>query len=139
MWRVLDHTADVLLEVEAPSWAGLLEEAARAWGAWLSGGQELGRTSFERTIEVQGSDAVEIWVHYWRRLHRLWTVEGALAITADGEPLAVAGDSAVRVRCVPLETLDLARCVDVKAVTWHEARVLERESGIWVGAIVLDL
>jgi len=139
MWRALDHTADVLLEIEAPSWAGLLEEAARAWGAWISGGQELGQTSFERTVEVQGADAVEVWVHHWRALHRLWAVENALAITAGIERLARENDSAVRVRCIPIETLDLTRCVDVKAVTWHEARVEEREGGVWVGAIVLDL
>lgn len=143
MWRTLDHTADVALEVTAASWAGLLEEAARAFGAWLSDGQLPDAPhETERVVEARGADRVELWVGFWRALHRLWTVEGFLAAQArvelDPDGLAVRA----RVGCVSAGALDPARCLDVKAVTWHEARVEPRTGAgetAWVGTIVLDL
>ncbi|HEX6884694.1 MAG TPA: archease [Planctomycetota bacterium] len=143
MWRTLDHTADVALEVTAPSWPGLLEEAARAFGEWLSGGR-LPPTPHEteRVVTAQGVDRVELWVHAWRALHRLWAVEGFLAAQARVE-LDPSGLAArMRVGCVSAGALDPAHCLDVKAVTWHDARVAQETGGgetRWTGTIVLDL
>lgn len=143
MWRTLDHTADVALEVTAASWAGLLEEAARAFGEWLSSGQLPGAPhETERIVEARGTDRIELWVHFWRALHRLWTVEGFLAERARVELAADGLALRSRVGCVSAGMLDPARCLDVKAVTWHGARVIERpELGerAWLGTIVLDL
>ena len=146
-WRTLDHTADVALEVSAASWPELCQEAALAFGEWLSGGP-LGAAlhETERTLEVRGADRVETWVRLWRELLRLWTVEGFLAAHA-----RVEGDTGglalrARVGCVSAGALDPARCADVKAVTWHAARVEQRplepgepEERRRVGTIVLDL
>lgn len=139
MWRTLDHTADVALEIEAQSWPELLAEAARAFGEWLSGGDlpiDLHQT--ERALEVHGVDRVDTWVRFWRALHRLWTVEGFLAVRArveiTADELGVTGSIA----CVSAGAIDPAHCLDVKAVTWHDARVERRGEG-WVGTIVLDL
>ena len=139
MWRTLDHTADVALEVEAGSWTELLAEATRAFGEWTSGGQlppEPHET--ERAVEVRGADRVDAWVRYWRELLRLWTVEGFLPlharVTADGDGLAVRA----RVGCVSAGALDPSHCADVKAVTWHDASA-EQAGERWRGRIVLDL
>jgi hypothetical protein len=43
-----------------------------------------------------------------------------------------------RVGCVSVGSLDPAHCLDVKAVTWHGAAVVERD-GRCSGTIVLDL
>lgn len=140
MWRLADHTADVLLVVEARDWRELLVEAVRAFGAWTSGGQT---GSLERvttaTVAVDGADPVETWVRWWRELHRLWTVEGLLPadgrVTERSNPSAAAGT----LFCLPREALDLTACEDVKAVTWHGAEAAERDDGSWRGAIVLDV
>ena len=144
MWRTLDHTADVALEVEAASWPGLLEEAVRAFGEWLAGralAPDLHRT--ERRIEVAGADRVETWVRFWRELLRLWTVEGFLAVEARVEGSEDGLTVGARIGCLSAGALDPAHCADVKAVTWHAARVERRplgaETGAWVGTIVLDL
>jgi SHS2 domain-containing protein len=143
MWRTLDHTADVALEVEAAGWPELLEEAARAFGEWLSEGQLLAAPhETERGIEVRGADRVEVWVNLWRELQRLWTVEGFLASHARVETSPDGLGVRARVGCVSAGTLDPTRCLDVKAVTWHDARVeeLARDGARrWVGTIVLDL
>jgi len=137
-WRALDHTADAGLVVEAASWRELLEESARAFGHYLSGGSEVGAHETWRPLEVRGADRVETWVQHWRALYRLWTVEGFLAAHAE---LDVAEEDRVhgRVGCVSVGALDLARCVDVKAVTWHAASVERRPDGTWTGTIVFDL
>lgn len=139
MWRTLDHTADVALEVEAASWPELLAEATRAFGEWMTGGgldPALHRT--ERALEVHGDDHADTWVRYWRELLRLWTVEGFLAVQARATAAADGMSATARVGCVSAGALDPARCADVKAVTWHAARV-EPRNGRWTGTIVLDL
>jgi len=139
MWRTLDHTADVALEVEAASWAELLTEAARAFGEWTSGGAiTAAEHETERVFEVRGADRVETWVRFWRELLRLWTVEGFLAAHARVEAEPDGRAVRARVGCVSAGALDPARCFDVKAVTWHAAQAEER-GGRWVGTIVLDL
>jgi SHS2 domain-containing protein len=142
MWRTLDHTADVELEVQAASWPGLCAEAARAFGEWLSGGRlPVTPPLTERALAVDGKDRVETWVGYWRALHRLWTVEGFLAVRARVAARADGLGVEARVGCVSAGALDPAHCLDVKAVTWHDARVEEPsgERRTWVGTIVLDL
>jgi SHS2 domain-containing protein len=139
MWRTLDHTADAALEVEAASWPELLAEAARAFGEWVSDGKlPADPHETERALEVRGLDRVEVWVGFWRALLRLWTVEGFLPlharVAAPGDGLAVHA----RAGCASAGALDPAHCLDVKAVTWHDARVEER-AGRWRGTIVLDL
>jgi len=139
MWRTLDHTADAALEVEAPSWPELLVEAARAFGDYTSGGSLApGQHETERSLEVRGADRLETWVRYWRELLRLWTVEGFLAAHARVEGSADGLAVRAHVGCVSAGALDLSRCLDVKAVTWHAAKVDER-AGRWTGTIVLDL
>ena len=143
MWRTLDHTADVALEIEAAGWPELLEEAARAFGEWLSSGKlAQAPHETERELVVSGTDRVELWVHFWRALHRLWTVEGFLAAHARVELRADGLAATARVGCVSAGALDPAHCLDVKAVTWHDARVeecLRAGERVWRGTIVLDL
>jgi len=139
MWRTREHTGDVALEVEASGWSELLGGAARAFGEWLSEGQLAdGAHTTERALEVRGVDRVETWVGFWRALHRLWTVEGFLAVGARVEGDAEGRVARARVSCVSAGALDPSRCLDVKAVTWHDARV-ESDGGTWRGTIVLDL
>jgi SHS2 domain-containing protein len=142
-WRTLDHTADVALEVEASSFAELLAEAARAFGEWLSGGAvRRAQHETERVLAVASADRVELWVRFWRELLRLWTLEGFLAAHARVELAPDERTLRLHVGCVSAGALDPARCQDVKAVTWHAARVDEPAAGSgkpWRGTIVLDL
>lgn len=137
-WKLEDHTADVRLCVEAPSWVELLAEATRGFGEFVGGEQRLRESRVEREVEVAGSDAPETWVRFWRALHRLWSVEGLLPLSAHVEPNSSPHSARARVRCVPTAELDLDACEDVKAVTWHSAEALQAD-GLWRGRVVLDL
>jgi len=122
--------------------------AARAFGEWTSGGGapipgktvpgKTERRETERLIEVHGNDRVETWVCFWRALHRLWTVEGLLALHAHVDPASDGRGVSARIGCVAAETLEASHCIDVKAVTWHAAEADEHD-GRWRGVIVLDL
>ena len=139
MWRTLEHTADVAFEVEADGWRALLEEAARAFGSLTSNDTVSAHVpTIERVVETRGMDRVEVWVNYWRGLLRLWTVEGVLPATAKAETSADGLRVRASIACVPATAIDSAQCLDVKAVTWHDARI-ERREGSWTGIIVLDL
>lgn len=130
-WRILDHTADVRLEVEAAGWLELLEEAAAAFGGLVGDAQAGGAQP--RAAAVPTGEPLEAWVQWWRTLLRLWTVEGLLAVGAElrrPDP---------RILAVPAAALDLARFLDVKAVTWHAASAQEAAPGHWRGSIVLDV
>ena len=152
-WRALDHTADAALEVSAGTWPALLEEAALAFGQWITDGHLPGGAhETERAFELgpfapldpldplDNGDRVPTWVGFWRALHRLWTVEGFLPVHARVALVDTTAGALVRVRagCISAGALDLAHVLDVKAVTWHAAAVTERD-GRWTGVIVLDL
>ena len=140
MWRLEDHTADVLLVVEADDWSGLLAEAVHAFGGWTSGGQtETLEPRAKGHVAVSGADPVETWVRWWRELHRLWTVEALMPASGTLTARSDAASSSGTILCVPREALDLDLCEDVKAVTWHGAEAAERDDGSWRGTIVLDV
>jgi SHS2 domain-containing protein len=146
MWRVLDHTADVLVECSAPSWPALLAEAARCLGVLARSGPEAADGAAEgpraavpvtRTLAVEGADAVETWVNWWRACLRLVVVEGLLPVDArvEGSTSAARGS----VACLPLDALSPLGGADLKAVTWHGAAVEGGPGGDWRGRIVLDV
>jgi len=141
MWTAEDHTADALLVVEAPSWRELLAESAKAFGSWMASGETPAHLEamVDREVRVDGVDATETWVCFWRALLRLWTVEGVLAVAAEVEPESEIESVRARVRCVPAAALDEALLTDVKAVTWHQAEAGARADGSWRGRIVLDI
>lgn len=137
-WKLEDHTADVRLCVEAKSWEELLAEAARCFGEFVGGEQHIGRVRVEREVALAGSDAPETWVRFWRALHRLWSVEELLPLSARVEPESTPRSVRARIACVAAAELDLDACEDVKAVTWHGAEAAGTEGG-WRGRVVLDL
>ena len=138
-WRIEDHTADVRLRIEAADWPSLLEEAAKAFAAYLYGGElALPRVPVARSIEVAGNDRDECWVRWWRALFRLHAVESLLALEVDLRASEDGTRVDALVRCVPLHGLPPAD-VDVKAVTWHDAVVRENGSAGFSGEIILDV
>jgi SHS2 domain-containing protein len=140
MWKIEDHTADACLFVEAPTWLGLLEEAARAFGAWLvSNGKPPAGPLDEERVAVGGADATETWVHWWKAMHHSWTVNGRLPLDARVDVTSTPEAVRARLLSARTEAIDPADCVDVKAVTWHRATVERKADGSWSGRIVLDI
>ena len=144
MWKVLDHTADLLVECSAPSWPELLAEAPRCLASLVLGGPESEEPrqvagSMERALEVAGLDANETWVRWWRACLRLLLVEGLVPVGARVDPASSATRALGVVECATLADLGPLHGADLKAVTWHGAAVEGGDGGGWRGKIVLDV
>lgn len=144
MWKLEDHTADVLLLVEGADWAGLLEEAAAAFAGYVAGGAEPSAPLRRmRKIAIGADDPAEAWIAWWRALLRAWTVERLLPLSAGVRAGSTPAETHAVLRCAPADAVDPASLCDVKAVTRHRAEAArvpsEGSDALWRGRIVLDV
>lgn len=128
VFRFVEHTAELELELEADSPEGVLEEARRAL-------EELAGTgtgeSVELPIEVEATDLPALLAAWLDELVFIADAEGIVAESADllldGRRLT----GVVRGRRGEPRPL-------VKAVTLHRLR-FRPENGVWRGRVVLDV
>jgi SHS2 domain-containing protein len=128
----LDHTADLRIRFRGPTLEKLLENACRALGEYLYGPAEPGRGEQVRAV-VEGADDLARFVAalnealYLLQERRLRIREAFLRDdTANWKVVFLA------------ETTDAAPAAEIKAATYHEAR-LEREGDGWRAEITFDL
>jgi SHS2 domain-containing protein len=133
-FRLLEHTADMGIEAQAPTCEELFVQAGKALLAVLAGKGEIASEGRELTFEVMAGDVEEllvVWLNellYLVQTKRLWPRE--IAVTAL-QPGALQG----RLRVVP-QAGDPGR--EIKAVTYHHLLVTRRH-GHWRARVYLDL
>jgi SHS2 domain-containing protein len=132
--REIEHTADVGFEVEAPSWAALLERAALAVAGLIVSLDGVAPRQTLR-LEVVAGDREEL-LHDWLQTV-LIRVQGGFV------PSEVAVEaSGTRVAAILRgERLDPARHRvhgEVKGVTWHGLAVAETPTGLRA-RVILDV
>ncbi len=131
-WRELPHTADLLLEITAPDWPRLAEEAATALAANL-GEPDPRAPATPRPLAVTGIDREELLVHWlteilvWRELEELLPVRVTVEAATNETLRGVAHVAPAR----RLATV-------IKAVTYHDLAVIDAPDGCRV-RIVFDL
>ncbi len=133
----LGHTADRGDRVRGRSAAEALERLALALGALLAGGAPV-EAEEEGRIEVTGGPGLAgTAVALLREL--LFRFATRRIIPAAVEVLRVSEDGAEAVvRSGRYDPEGHREGEDVKAVTWHRAR-LEEDGGEWVGEVVFDV
>lgn len=133
----LGHTADLGVRVRGRSAEEALARLALALGTLLSGGAPVEAAEEERLAVAGGPGLADAAVALLREL--LFRFATRRAIPAAVEVLRVdpSGAEAV-VRSGRYDPERHAEGEDVKAVTWHRAR-LERVGDEWVGEIVFDV
>jgi SHS2 domain-containing protein len=137
----LDHTADVGVRVRGASAEEALARLALAMGALLAGGGAAVPDRAERVIVEGGPGLAGTAVGLLRELlFRFATrrrIPAAIEIVRAGED----GAEAV-VETAPYDPDVHGEGVDLKAVTWHAAR-LERDGegdgAGWIGQVVFDI
>lgn len=136
-WEDLDHTADVGLRVRGGSAEEALGRLALAFSTLVAGGGDL-TASREERIEVQGGPGLaDTAVAFLREL--LFRLATRGEVPAEIEVLRADGaGAAALVGFAARDPRRHAEGADVKAVTWHAAR-LEPEGGGWVAQVVLDV
>jgi SHS2 domain-containing protein len=122
--RWVDHTAEVQLQVEADSLAGLLAEAGRALGLLLLRGREAEPSGEARAIEVSSVDREALLVDWLNEIIFLAEVERWIAVEFDG---LEASESHLEASARGVSVDDPPALV--KAATFHGLVVEEREGG----------
>jgi SHS2 domain-containing protein len=136
-WEDLGHTADVGLRVRGRSAEEALARLALAFATLVTGGAPVAAGREERVEVAGGPGLAGTAVALLREL--LFRLATRGEVPAELEVLRVdeAGATA-QVAFGPRDPVRHAEGADVKAVTWHAAR-LEEEGGGWVAQVVLDV
>lgn len=143
-FRLVDHTADLAIEASGPSRESVLEEAALALTAVLTGKPEAharARPDRECSFRVDAPDEASLVVAFLSEL--LWLHESEDLLWLGGgvtvEPL---GDGGLRLaahgNAAVHDPVRHGRGVEVKAVTYHGLR-FGRDGKEWKLWVLLDI
>jgi SHS2 domain-containing protein len=135
-FRLLEHTADMGIEVEGESLAALFEQAAWGLRALISESRPL-PPGQAVTVELAGADPEELLVNWLSELLYLFEIRHLLPVSLRIEQIA---PTRLRAR-VEAETIDPEHYPverEVKAITYHQIRV-EQTQGGWRARLYVDL
>jgi len=135
-YRVIDHPADVGIEVPGDSREEVLARAALALFDILAERDGI-RDTATRTVRAEGQDPADLLVNFLRECLALYTGEGFLIRTAR---VRLAGGTTLtaEVRGEPYDPGRHRIRTEIKAVTWHGASLEETAEG-WTGRVIFDV
>jgi SHS2 domain-containing protein len=136
-YRLLDHTADLGLEISAPSLPGLYAEAGRALMAVLFEGNAPRQADQAQTLTVTGTDPVDLLVNFLGELLYLAMFKAQALVDIELFEIMETELSAI----VHLSVLDFDRTpplAEIKAVTYHQAAVEQTLDG-WRARVIFDV
>lgn len=149
-YRILDHTADIGVEVRGETLADLFSQAALALVDLLTD-RSLLTGEAERMIRVEGSDLDELWVNYLREVLYLFNADNFLVKEIlqinRNLPVITLEESKDKSAGVSLEAhfsgeiynpCRHAVNTEIKAVTYHRAEVKQTPAG-WQGVFIVDV
>jgi SHS2 domain-containing protein len=135
-YRLLDHTADLGVEIFGATPEALFANAARTLGELLCDPQAL-QPRGERLVEAVGEDWADLMIDWLRELLYLWNGEQQLWADVSIETI----DANRLVARVGTDLYDAARHSmrhDIKAVTYHGIEVAPAVGG-WRAAVIFDV
>lgn len=135
-WRLLDHTADLGIEVEGPSLEELFSHAGEAIFE-LMVELDTVETAVSRHLVIEGADLADLWVNYLREVLYLWGGESLLMkkvqiinLTETSLEATLYGE--------PYNSRKHELMMEIKAVTYHQAEVVRTPEG-WKGRVIFDV
>ncbi len=141
-WRTIEHTADLAVEVEAPTPERLFEASAHALTGVLLGA-EAGALEAEpqgatdwRNLALEAPDREALLVDWLRELLYVQTTEDLVLRAAEVEQLEATRLVARAGFAVPSDDRPVER--ELKGVTYHDL-AFERRGAGWFARIVFDL
>jgi SHS2 domain-containing protein len=135
-WQLLDHTADLGMDVEGSSLEEVFACAGRAIFELMA---ELDAVEIRvsRDLVVEGTDLADLWVNFLREALYLWSGESLLIKEVQIRQIA---DTALEAT-LSGEAYDSGRHVlnmEIKAATYHQAEVVRTPKG-WKGRVIFDV
>jgi len=135
-YKLIDHTADLGIEVYGTGLRALFENAGYAMFDIITDTNSLNALS-ETTLNITGKDWPDLMVNWLRELLYLWTGKGLLV-----EIIKVMSLSEYRLSAdIKFDHFDPGRHLlksELKAVTYHQIRV-EQKDAIWEAGIIFDV
>ncbi|MGV8078448.1 MAG: archease [Syntrophales bacterium] len=138
-YRVIDHTADLGIEVFGDASEDVLARAAEALFDLLAERDGI-RNAESRTVHAEGQDPADLLVNFLRECLYLYTGKGFLIQCARvrlGEETSLEAE----VRGEPYDPVRHRIRTEIKAVTWHGAFLGETPEGPekWKGRVIFDV
>ncbi|NPU85626.1 MAG: archease [Syntrophaceae bacterium] len=138
-YRIIDHTADLGIEVSGNTPEDVLARAAEALFDLLAERDGI-REAESRVIRVDGEDPADLLVNFLRECLYLYSGEGFLIRTARvriGEKTTLEAE----LRGEPYDPGRHRIRMEIKAVTWHCASLEEMPGGPagWKGRVIFDV
>jgi SHS2 domain-containing protein len=131
-----DHAADVGIRVQAPSLESLFATAGRALMEWI-GPAPPGNAMITQPLVVRSGDAEELMVRWLQELLFLFQLQHLYF--RDAEFLELTAESlSAKIVGAAWDEASSADFQEVKAVTYHQLRVIQDEAG-WMASIILDI
>ncbi len=136
---LIDHTADVGVAVTAPTLEGVFETAATALFDILVESDEAPAEPGPVVVgvRVEGADLEEVLVRWLAELLYLHDTRG-LVFERFEVTEADSGHAAGRARGGPFDPSRHRRRTELKAVTYHQARVASAQGG-WEARVIFDV
>lgn len=135
-YRIIDHTADVGLDVFGADPAALFATAARAMFDIMVAHESL-RAAQSLSLTVEGADWPDLMVNWLRELLFLWSGKGLLV---QATKILEISDGRITAE-VTVDSFDPARHAlgsEIKAVTYHQITVQRNLTG-WEARIIFDV
>jgi SHS2 domain-containing protein len=136
-WEDLGHTADVGVRVRGASAEEALARLALAFGTLVTGGDAPPAEREERVAAASGGGLADAAVALLRELLFRFATERLVPAQVEVHRVGPGGAEAT-VAFARYDPERHAEGADVKAVTWHAAR-LEPEGDGWVTQMVFDI
>lgn len=140
MFKILSHTADIALEVQAANLEALFTEAARGWKEIVLEDSQT-RPAETRSVRLSSPEREDLLVQWLGELNYFLTVQRWVFHQTEQFALhEAAGEWALEAK-VSGEPLDSQRhyiYCDIKAVTYHQLKIQPTGEG-WKVRMVFDI
>lgn len=135
---LLDHTADLSLQVEGSDPKDLFENAGMALMRLLVRGVANSAEPSSSEISVSGQDLSDLLVRWLGEILYLFAGEDRVVTAIMLRHIGPEKLEAV-MKSVPFDPHTHQVNTEVKGVTYHQAEVIEKNSGHWVARVILDV
>jgi len=135
MHEVFEHTADIGLRARAPHLNGVFAEIARAMFLVLVPNLEAVRPVQQRLLEV-ADEPLEDLLHDWL-VELLYLFDTRHVVLCEFD-VAVGRGLKATLRGEPLDRDRHQLGMEIKAVTYHELKLLETDAG-WLAEVIVDI
>ena len=135
-YRLIDHTADLGIEVSGGTIEELYAGAALAFFDLLTDTGAI-RATQVRTFTVEGEDRADLLVNFLRELLSAWNSTGFLGRECTIREVTSRRLTA-HLRGEPGDPVRHRIKTEIKAVTYHQPSVIQTAKG-WVGRVVFDV